>query len=56
MKGDRVGIKILNSIIMQNRLSLAELKAKQATMTIVNKEIYTGGAQEYCHEGYGKVW
>ena len=41
---------------MQNRLSLADLKAKTTKETIVNTEIYTGGAQEYCHEGYGKVW
>ena len=40
---------------MEKRLSLAELKAKVGKV-IVKTEVFTGGAQEYCHEGYGKVW
>jgi hypothetical protein len=36
---------------MQNRLSLASLKAKSSTSVVENTEIYMGGAEECCHRG-----
>ncbi len=35
------------------RLSLEELKAN-STNQIINLEAIKGGAEEYCHNGYGK--
>ena len=35
------------------RLSLEELKAN-STSQIMNLEAIKGGAEEYCHNGYGK--
>jgi rubrerythrin len=37
---------------MQNRLSLADLKAKANVVT--NTSIFTGGQCDYCHEGCNK--
>ena len=36
------------------RLSLEELKAQKADKVTQNLEEIKGGAEEYCHNGYGK--
>jgi hypothetical protein len=36
---------------MQNRLSLADLKAKNTSKVLASPDIFTGGADASCHGG-----